>query len=160
MRLLNCIIFLVLTSSVVHAQDATKTDKTLDVEQLIVDKRFQFVPRSADPLRGRTIFLSAGYSLTILPDSIVSDLPFYGRAYQASMNPNDAGFKFTSTDFSYAVKERKKGGRDITIKTKDVKGSPQMTLFVGKDGTSSLRITSVDRQAISYSGYIKKPNGK
>jgi hypothetical protein len=155
MKCLVCIMFFVMAAGWVQGQNATETAS--DVEQLIAEQRFQFVPRSADPLRGRTIFLSAGYTLTILRDSIISDLPFYGRAYQASMNPNDAGFKFTSTDFSYTVKERKKGGRDITIKTKDVKSSPQMILFVGKDGTSSLRITSADRETISYSGYIKKP---
>lgn len=158
MKFLNFFLFFLVIHGWIHAQDIVKSDETSDVAAIVKDQRFRFVARSVDPARGRTIYLSGTYTLTVLPDSIICDLPFYGRAYQATMNPSDAGFKFTSTDFSYTVKERKRGGQDITIKTKDVSNAPQILIFMGNQGNSSVRITSIDRESISYSGYIKKPD--
>ncbi|WP_414648326.1 DUF4251 domain-containing protein, partial [Dinghuibacter sp.] len=50
----------------------------------------------------------------------------------------------------------KKGGWEITIKPKDNRDVNQINLSVSSAGYASLRVTSVNRQAISYSGEIVK----
>jgi hypothetical protein len=145
---------LFLVYNVCSAQDRTQSG---DIEARIESKRYEFIAESANPLRGRTIFLSTGHSLTVGPDSIEAYLPYYGRAYQAPMDPSDAGFKFTSTDFEYSSKPRKKRGWEVYIKTNDVSSSPRLNLTIAPDGRASLRITSIDRQSISFDGYIRKP---
>ena len=126
------------------------------VTTLVESRRFVFSAESASPLKGRTIFLSPGYSVIVRPDSVVSYLPYYGRSYQASMDPSDAGIKFTSTDFQFTEKTRKKGGWDITIKPKDVQYSPQLYLTISPNGQASLRVISSDKQSISFNGNIVK----
>jgi len=108
------------------------------------------------PMRGRNIQLSPGYALTVSPDTVMCDLPYYGRAYQAPMNPSDGGIKFTSTDFEYTVKNQKKGGWDIQIKPKDVRNSPQVSLSISAKGYASMRVISTDRESISFNGVIQK----
>ena len=72
------------------------------------------------------------------------------------MNPSDAGIKFTSSDFTYTVKDRKKNGWDVTIKAKDGTRSHQIFLTISSNGSASARVLSSDRESISYNGYIQK----
>ena len=136
-----------------HAQDEKSSEG--DLSALIQSRHFEFAAESAHPLRGRTIFLSPAYTLTISGDSLSSDLPYYGRAYQATLDPDDAGIKFISTDYEYDVKEKRKGW-DISLKPNDVRPGPQMSLSVSSNGYASLRVTMVDRQTISFNGQIRK----
>jgi hypothetical protein len=75
------------------------------------------------------------------------------------MNPGEAGIKFTSTDFAYTATERKKEKWEISIKTKDG-NTAQINLTVFSNGSASLRVTSVDRQSISFQGYIRKQTSR
>ena len=143
-----------------NAQDPKKVHETVAVNALVEAQRFEFVAASANPMRGRSVFLSQGYTLYVSKDTIEADLPYYGRAYQAPMNPNDAGIKFTSTDFTYTLKDRKKKGWDIFIKTNDATLPTQLNLSIFADGSASLRVTSMDRQSISFYGHIRKPSNK
>lgn len=130
-----------------------------DIAALIDNKRFEFVAESANPMRGRTIFLNANYSVIFAGDSLNSFLPYYGRAYQATIDPSEAGIKFTSTDYEYQVKEKRKGW-DLIVKPNDVTQPPMFTISVSKEGSATLRAVLVDRQSISYSGYIRKLTDK
>jgi hypothetical protein len=131
-----------------------------DVASMIQSHNFEFVAESANPMRGRSIFLSPGYTLNVKTDSLISFLPYYGRAYQATLDPASAGIKFTSTDFEYREKPRKKRGWDIQLKPKDVQNSPQLYLSISANGQASLRVTLIDRQSISFQGYIRKKTTK
>lgn len=130
-------------------------EEQASIKSLVESQRYVFLAENAIPLRGRSIFLSPGYTLSVTPDTIISSLPYYGRAYQAPMSPNDAGIKFTSTDFTYTVKE-KKGRWEVFVKVKDA-GASQLNLGIGTDGSASLRVTSMDKQSISFQGRISKP---
>ena len=152
MKLVLLTLSLAFSLGLSYGQDTKETDS----KTLIEKQRFEFVAESANPMRGRSIFLSTGYSFVVLPDSIMSNLPYYGRAFQASLDPDDAGYRFTSTDFDYAVKPRKKNGWDINIKPKDVNHSPQIFLSISNSGTGTLRITSANRESISFSGRIQE----
>lgn len=153
MKYLKCLISFVLIANLAHAQN--KGSETPDIKSLVDSRRFVFAAESANPMRGRTVSLSPGYTIEVSPDTVSCNLPYYGRAYSAPMNPSDAGIKFNSTDFTYAVKDRKKNGRDITIKAKDNTRSYQIFFTISSKGSTSLRIVSSDRESISYNGYIK-----
>lgn len=138
----------------------SEAEASTDIESLIESRQFEFVAESANPMRGRTIFLSPGYTLTVQPDSLVSFLPYYGRAYQANMDPSKAGIKFNSTDFEYVEKPRKKRRWEIEMRPKDVAHSPQVHLWVHDNGQASMRVTLIDRESIAFQGYIRKQADK
>jgi hypothetical protein len=159
MKYLKYSIPLMLIVNFCYSQDVKKEENLkTEIKALVENQRFQFAAQSASPMRGGSISLSPGYTFTVSPDTIISSLPYYGRAYQAPIDPSKAGYNFTSTDFIYALKERKKGGWDISIKPKDVTSSPQINLSISTDGYASVRIQSTDRQPISFRGVIQKKN--
>ncbi len=153
MKILVSIAFAFLAVSLCYGQTSDAT--TTDIKSLIESRRFEFVAESANPLRGRTIFLSQGYTFRVQPDTLVSFLPYYGRAYQANLDPSSAGIKFNSTDFEYVEKPRKNGRWEIQIQPKDISQSPQLFLSIHENGQASLRVISIDRQSISFQGYIR-----
>jgi len=153
MKYLKSLISILLIANLTHAQDKPTES---DIKSLVDNKSFVFEAQSASPMRGRTVHLSPGNTLKVSADTVVSDLPYYGRAHSAPMNPSDAGIKFTSSDFTYDVKDRKKSGWDVTIKVKDGTRTHQIYLTISSNGSASVRVVSSDRDSISYNGYIQK----
>lgn len=94
--------------------------------------------------------------MRVSKDSLVTYLPYFGRAYSAPIGTSDGGFQFTSTDFAYSTEARKKGGWLIKIKPNDNRDIQQMFLTVTESGSASLQVTSTNRQPISYNGYVVK----
>ncbi|WP_316804638.1 DUF4251 domain-containing protein [Pedobacter nototheniae] len=162
---------------VVATQGFAQTDKETTV-RIVGDKNFVFVANSATPMSnmdvskvmarmpggqtGGIINLSGSqYDLKITPDSIVAYLPYYGRAFNASFDPNESGIKFTSKDFTYTQSKNKKGSYTIQINTKDVKRENyRLTLSVSTNGYASLNAISTNRQPITFNGYISEPSKK
>jgi hypothetical protein len=149
----------VLALNTVHAQDS-KTDrekeKAVKVQNIINANNFVFVAESALPMGGRTIYLTSPYNVRVSNDTLLADLPYYGRAYSAPINPSEGGIRFTSTNFDYKVKDRKKSGWDILITPKDTRDVRQLFLTASENGYASLQVTSNNRQAITFTGYIKE----
>lgn len=100
------------------------------------------------------------YQLTVTKDSVEAYLPYYGRAYTATMNPDDSGIKFKSKNFKYKADKKKKGSWLITINPKDTKDTQSMTLNVSENGYATLNVNSNNRQSISFNGYISEPKQK
>src|ERR1700712_45765 len=130
MKTLKNILILVLIVSVglsaANAQTTAKKSKKASKEEYVkmrVDaQRYTFEANYVLPQRGGGKPLTDRYDLKVTKDSVISFLPYFGRAYfDVPFAGADGGMKFTSTKFSYDVKERKKGGWEITIKPTDVK---------------------------------------
>ena len=130
--------------------------QSTDVDQAVKDKRFTISVQSMSPRRGGFRQLTSLYTFSVTPDTIVTELPYAGRAYQASMGTGDTGIKFLSRDFEYEAKPGKKGAWEIALKPKDVKNYPLLNLTIQSSGSASIRISPVDREFISYTGTLKQ----
>ena len=143
------------------AQGSTKqTAKADAVKTMINAVNYVFKADFANPLRGGNKQLTTEYDLTVTKDTIVAFLPYYGRAYVGSLDPNEGGIKFTSTSFDYKVTEGKKGNWDITIKPKDTNANKMssvqlLRLSISSGGYATLSVTSTNRDPISFSGEIE-----
>jgi hypothetical protein len=141
-----------------RAQDVAKADKkqekSITIQHLLESRRFVFEARSVSPIGGPTRQLTSSYDLTVKGDSLISFLPYFGRAYVAPMTTADAGLRFTSTDFTYQATARRKGGWNIKIKPGDVNNVQHLNLTVSENGHASLQVTSNNRQPISFLGEI------
>ena len=134
-----------------HAQDLDKTT----VSSMVSSGRFIFKAQSANPMTGNNVQLTADYDLKVSPDSLVAFLPYFGRAY--TINPNaEGGIKFTSTDFEYKSKQKRKKGWEISINPRDTREVRQMSLSVSPNGYATLQVISNNRQPISFYGYLVK----
>lgn len=123
-----------------------------EIQQMIDTKNFIFKAETANPQSGRTRQLTQEYDLTVSGDKIICFLPYYGRAYNAPVS-SEGGIKFTSIDFSFEIKNVKKGW-EITMKPNDVTDVHQMYLTVFTNGRATLEVTSNNRQNISFNGHV------
>lgn len=144
--LLFCLFF----SSVVFSQqtDMAQLQASVDAKTLV------FEARQATGMKGRMIQVDSGYTLDISPEKVVGDLPFFGRAFQSTPG-SDSGMKFEFSEFDYTVKNRKKGGWDLTISPIEQSDVRSVYLTIQKNGNASLRIISNSKDSMSYTGFIK-----
>lgn len=124
------------------------------IKSSLESKRFIFHAQTALPTSGRSRQLTTDYDLRVFPDSLVSNLPFYGRAYSVPYGSGDGGFNFTSTKFEYTAAPGKKKGWNISIKTKDVADFREFSLSLSENGYGTLMALSNNRQPMSFTGYI------
>jgi len=128
--------------------------KAAAIREMVTNQQYTFKAQTASPLAGRLRQLTTDYDLKVSKEQIVAYLPYFGRAYSAPLDPSKGGIQFTSKDFDYKLMERKKGGWNVSIKTKDIAEAQQMELTIFSDGTASLQANSTNRQSISFNGYI------
>ena len=162
-------ILLVLTMLAIGTLNAKAQTDSAKTRQLVEAQNFIFNARSAMPMSSNDInrimsrlpgntgsninLTGSNYDLQITKDSVVAYLPYYGRAFTATLNPDDAGTKFKSKNFKY-TSVKKKRNWVITIDPKDVKDSQRMTLFISENGYATLTVNNTNRQSISYNGTI------
>ncbi len=133
----------------------TQNDNEDPIKAAIESKQYIFKARSVMPASGPTRQLTSDYDLTVKNDTITAYLPYFGKAYQASIGTTTDGINFTSTKFSYKVSEGKKGGWLIDVSTKDAGDVRRFNLNLSKDGFGTLHIDNQNRQSISYSGKVE-----
>jgi Domain of unknown function (DUF4251) len=131
-----------------------KAAKIARIKNMIDSRSYVFQAQSVMPLGGRTRQLTSDYEVEVNKESIVSYLPYFGKAYSAPIDPTKGGIEFTSKDFDYSATAAKKDGWDILIKPKDVQDVQQLSLSVSSEGYASLHVMSTSRQPISFSGII------
>lgn len=122
--------------------------------ELVANKSFIFLVTTVLPTGGAARQLTSYYDIKITKDTLISNLPYFGRAYSAPIGTTDGGINFTSAKFEYTISDRKKGGWDILIKLKDQDDFKQMSFTVFDNGSASLNINSNNRDPISFNGYI------
>jgi hypothetical protein len=150
MRYLLIVLPLLILGSVPASAQSAQPIKTL-----IDSQRYVFQVQNAQPLRGRLRDLSTNlYTLKVTKDTIVSDLPYFGRAYVAPMDPNQTGLQFTSTTFDYKVTPGKKEGWIVSIKPKGVQDIQELQLNISSAGYASLQVLCSNRDPISFTGTI------
>lgn len=126
---------------------------TATVRQKIEQQQFVFRAQTAMPMRGRSINLTTPYELRVTADSLISYLPYFGRAFTAPINPSEAGIQFTSVNFEYNKRFRKKKW-EVTIKPRDYLDIQEMSLTVFSNGRASLQVRSNSRDPITFDGYL------
>src|SRR3981081_4677218 len=99
-KILKGIFFLLLLPlihlNIINAQDGKQETS---IQNLLDSRQFVFKAETAIPLRGGTRYLTSDYDMKVSKDSVVADLPFFGRAYSPPIDPSKGGIPFTSVNF-------------------------------------------------------------
>ncbi len=133
-----------------HAQEKNEPS----AQQVLESKNFVFKAESVNPPRGRFRQLTSDYDLVVTGDTVIAYLPYFGRAYSAPINASEGGIKFTSSNFDYTVDKKKKRSYEILIKPNDAPEVQALYLTVFDNNKASLRVNSLNRESISFNGYI------
>ena len=138
---------------------STQDKSETSAKALIESKSFVFKAESVSPPRGRFTHLTSNYDLIVAGDSVTAFLPYFGRAFSAPITPSEGGIKFTSVNNEYETAKRKKDGWEIVIRPKDGNDVQALYLTVFDNKRASLRVNSVNRESISFNGYIREREG-
>jgi hypothetical protein len=131
-----------------------KIDKKAEIKKIVEAQNYVFKAQTALPTAGATRQLTSDYDLRISKDTIISDLPYFGRAYTAPLNPSEGPLQFTTTKFQYMVSNNKKGGWNISITPKDLTDPRELIMTIFDNGSASVVVNSNNRQPISFNGYV------
>jgi len=153
-KLLFCLTSAVFFIACSHSRVSQEVVKTAAQTDSLVDgKSFQFTAQNVQPLGGRSRILTTLYFVRVNNDKLQVDLPYFGKAYTASINASASPLRFESTEFVYQV-EKKKDGRTLMIQPRgtDVR---QLQFTIYDNGTAYLNVVSNSRQAINFTGYLQ-----
>jgi hypothetical protein len=147
--------------AVTKGQDSRKEKRkarekadTEELKERIDNRNFEFIAQSANPMGGGVIHLTSPYTLDIRNDSARAFLPYYGVAYYAEYGGGEGGIHFEEKVQSSDWKASKHG-YDIMWKVRTTKDLYDLHLFVLKTGYASLQVNCINRQPISFYGYIQ-----
>lgn len=133
-----------------------KQDKKAMIKDMVEARNYVFIPQTAMPAGGNTRQLTYDFDLRVSKDTVISNLPYFGRAYSAPFNASQGPLNFTTTQFDYTVNNRKKGGWDILIKTRDLQQDQvQFSMSIFENGNTTVTVNSTNRQPIVFNGYIR-----
>lgn len=136
----------------VPAQTSARTaGKTIDDD--ITKRRFEFVPSTASPQVGGAVQNLSGFALRVTNDTLVSYLPYYGRAYSAPIGSSRGPLDFKSTSFTWKEYDDTKGRRDIRLEFESGEVSA-MDLSFSSEGYGTVNVRLRNRQPISFYGRV------
>lgn len=134
-----------------------KEQKKEAVKKLIESENYKIDVNTAMPMRGLSIPLTSSYSLEIRNDSVISYLPYYGRAYSIPYGGGD-GLNFKAVLKEYSMKMDKKGNAVIEFIARNPEDRYEYRVKVFPNGSASIDVNMQNRQSISFQGelYIKE----
>jgi hypothetical protein len=126
------------------------------MSQLIEKGRFCFVPTSANSSVGNIPDIDPGYDMVFDSIRIISNLPYYGRSYEAYYRlTNGIQFVLESQHIKKTWNESKKK-YTIKVNLKNGLETYAITLIAGLDGFGTLKIYFANNELTTYYGTIGK----
>jgi len=128
--------------------------KAAKVEKSIRSGQYEITVNQVNPMSGRVRHLTPDYSIRISGDSSYVYLPYFGRAYSAPYG-GDGGIKAATVMDNYKVDYKEGKSCSISFSAKGAGDTYRFSISVWTSGNTSINVISNNRQAISYSGYLK-----
>lgn len=157
MRLFSFLLFSVcLGVFALSAQDKQDKKKAKEkaIKELIKSGDYTINVSMAYPQRGSNVSLTSSYSLEIRNDSVISHLPFYGRAYSVPYGGGNALSFKTPLDEYEVTHSPKKEKYEVKLKAKTTEDTYQFTLDIFLNGSSRINVNMQNRESISFSGEL------
>lgn len=131
-----------------------KEQKKEAVKKLIASENYKIDVRTALPMRGRSIPLTSPYSLEIRNDSVISYLPYFGRAYSIPYGGGD-GLNFKAPLKEYDMEMDKKENAVIKFIARNPEDKYEYRVKVYSNGSASIDVNMQNRQSISFQGELE-----
>ncbi len=106
------------------------------------------------PQRGPAKNVTGTYSLEVKGDSLISYLPYFGRAYMVPYG-GGKGLNFTEIIGNYYESKNAKGQTEIAIEVTNEEDTYLYQLSVFDNGNATIDVRSKEREPITYSGEME-----
>jgi hypothetical protein len=133
---------------------ARLAEQARKVAAALNERRFTIRVDRMYPQRGSAKSLSYGYSVEVRNDSLLSYLPYFGRAYTIPYG-GGKGLSFSAPISSYQEYQKKNNIRHIEIGVTNEEDTYLYTIDVFDNGKSSIDVQSRQRENIYFSGEME-----
>lgn len=130
-----------------------KENNLAKVDSLLEAGTFKFNATSAIPVSMPSVELSSSYDVVIGKDSIISYLPYFGRAYSVDLTDTRGGIDFSEPILS-SNEEMKDDTYFLELEAETEFDKYTFIFSISKSGYGSLMVNSYKRQPISFYGTI------
>lgn len=130
---------------------ARAAEQAAKVKAALAERHYKINVSRMYPMKGGAKSVSYGYGVEVRNDSLISYLPYFGRAYDVPYG-GGKGLSFSERIGSYQESQAKSDQRLIKIDVKNDEDTYLYTIKVFDNGSSSIDVQSRKRESISYSG--------
>lgn len=151
--LLGIVLLLVGQSLCAQTKKDKSEKKVQEIKELIDNRRFTVDVNRAVPMRGRIINLTSPYSLEMRGDSVISYLPYFGRAYTAPYGGGE-GLRFEKSITDYQASFNKKGTAQIKFRARTDDDAYTFNVQIFSNGSATINVSPVNKQHITFHGEL------
>ena len=155
------LLFFVISAAILLSGCASSEEKAAQMAELsayvtnaLNNRDYKIAIDRMYPMRGGSRHVSFGYSVEVRNDTLISYLPYFGRAYNVPYG-GGKGLNFTAPIGSYQEFMKRNGQRHIEIGVTNDEDIYLYTIDVFDNGNSSVEVRARQRERISYSGNIE-----
>jgi len=139
------------SNSLQSKKELAETERV--IASLTSQKRLKFDVIMAYPMGGNAIPVTSDFTLELSGDSVISHLPYFGRAYSAPLTDGNA-FDFVAPLTDYKVGTAKNGAVVVTFGAKTIEDTFRYRIEVFGNGRAYIKVATQKRQPISYDGEV------
>ncbi len=133
---------------------AEQAERIQAVSKALESKHYTVSIQMMYPSRGGAKSVTSDYSLEVKGDTLVSYLPYIGRAYNVPYG-GGKGLNFTAPIKHYEATKDNKGRTRVVILTDNEEDLITYYLEVWDTGQTTIDVQSREREPINYSGEVK-----
>ena len=157
----NSVFFWVLLLSVTACTSLSRVERTerdakvaQAVENVLSERSYTVTISMMYPRRGNSVNVTPDFSLQVKGDTLMSYLPYYGRAYSVPYG-GGKGLNFTAPIQDYRETRGHKGNTLISFVVNNGEDILKYNLDIYANGSTTINVISRNRESISYSGYLQ-----
>ena len=161
MKRVICLSVLFISVAILWSSCATSEEKAAQMAELsanvtnaLNNRDFKIAIDRMFPMRGSSRHVTYGYSVEVRNDTLISYLPYVGRAYNVPYG-GGKGLNFSAPIGSYQEFMKRNGRRHIEIGVTNDEDTYFYTIEVFDNGNSSVDVRARQRERISYSGNVE-----
>ncbi|MGZ5191332.1 MAG: DUF4251 domain-containing protein, partial [Flavisolibacter sp.] len=99
-------VFTLMLGSILPDEVSAQKMNKARTKELVESKTFIFKVQTVMPSGTFNVQVTSDYDIKLNGDSLVTYLPYFGRAYTAPDYGQAGGINFTSTEFQYSLKSK------------------------------------------------------
>ena len=151
-----CLSLAVFSCSTLTSAERAEREAKIEraVAKMLAEHRYAVTVNMMFPRNGRAQNVTSDYSLEVRGDSLVSYLPYYGRAYSVPFE-GGKGLNFATLIKNYHSEKGKKGNTRVEIEVDKTEDCNRHSLDTFPNGTTTIDVNDRERDPISYSGQME-----
>ena len=152
--LLLVVFISILLSNCSSSKQTASDASNAAIAEAINKNEWVFTANYVIPQSGRSRATNSLYTVTYSDNKFLVSLPYFGKAYTASIGSSQSPLDFKSSDFEINKEMKKQGEWAITVKPKDYSEVQTLNFTLYENGSADLGVTLTNRSPISFRGTV------